>query len=210
MINITYIYLVENCFNDPNKVYIGKTKNPKNRKTEHKIKFGSDIIYTIIDQVNSLDKKIWEPLETYWINQFKSWSFDVVNKNNGGGGPLHRTEESRKKQTQRQLGKKHSQETCNKRSQSMKKVWESRTNVIGPNKGKILSEETKNKMSKSAPKVRPYSCKVVIQYDLDGNFIKEWKSLSEAANNTTVSIGSISQAVNGTLKTSGGFIWKYK
>ena len=33
MINITYIYLVENCYGDPNKVYIGKTKN--SRKTQH-------------------------------------------------------------------------------------------------------------------------------------------------------------------------------
>ena len=27
--NITYIYLVTNCYNDPNKVYIGKTKNTR-------------------------------------------------------------------------------------------------------------------------------------------------------------------------------------
>jgi hypothetical protein len=212
MINITYIYLVENCFNDPNKVYIGKTKNPNSRKSAHKINFGSDIIFNIIDQVNSLDKQVWEPIETYWINQFKAWEFNVQNKNNGGGGPSYRSKELIEKQIQRQLGKKHSQETCNKRSQSMKKVWESKTDVVGYNKGKILSEETKNKMSKSAPKVRPYAYKKVIQYDLNGNVIKEHNSITEAC----LSVGKINRqgditsVCRGKQKSAFGYIWKYK
>ena len=73
--NITYIYLVENCYGDPNKVYIGKTISPKHRYNGHKRKFGKKIIYTIIDQIYSLDRKDWKPLETYWIQQFKAWGF---------------------------------------------------------------------------------------------------------------------------------------
>jgi len=87
----TKIYLVENCYDDPNKVYIGKTKNC--RKNDHKQKYGKQIIYTIIDEINSDNKKDWTPIESYWIEQFKAWGFYVLNQNTGGGGPTYRTKE---------------------------------------------------------------------------------------------------------------------
>jgi hypothetical protein len=95
VIHITYIYLVTNCYNDPNKVYIGKTKN--SRKSGHKRKFGHQIEYSEIDEINSLDRKNWKPIETYWINQFKAWGFDVLNENEGGGGPITHSEEVKQK-----------------------------------------------------------------------------------------------------------------
>jgi hypothetical protein len=85
MINITKIYLVENCYGDSNKVYIGKTKN--NRKSSHKNTFGNQIIYTYIDEIESTNREDWKPLESYWIEQFRQWGFEVMNKNKGGNGP---------------------------------------------------------------------------------------------------------------------------
>jgi hypothetical protein len=93
-VNITYIYLVEI---GNNKVYIGKTKNPKKREKDHKQTYGENIQYTIIDQVSSLSKKEWKPLETMWIWSFISWGFDVINKNEGGAGVDFCTEETKKK-----------------------------------------------------------------------------------------------------------------
>lgn len=110
--NITYIYLVTNCHNDPNKVYIGKTKNT--RKNNHKYTFGNQINYDYIDEVNSLDKQHWKPLESYWIEQFKQWGFQVLNKNNGGGGPSFRTEEIKQKISKANKGRKLSESTKNK------------------------------------------------------------------------------------------------
>lgn len=52
--------------------------------------------------------------------------------------------------------------------------------------------------------------KVVVQYDLDGNFIKEYFSISEAARQNKIFKQSISECCSGKLKTSGGFKWKYK
>ena len=56
---MTYIYLIENIEPGTNKIYIGKTKASckDNRKHRHKWKFGSQILYTYIDQINSLDRK---------------------------------------------------------------------------------------------------------------------------------------------------------
>jgi hypothetical protein len=79
----TKIYLVTNCYNDLNKVYIGKTIN--SRKNPHQRTYGKDIIYTEIDEIYSTHKQDWEPLETYWIQQFIAWGFDVVNKRKIGG-----------------------------------------------------------------------------------------------------------------------------
>ena len=67
---MTYIYLVENCYGDPGKVYVGKTKGNW-RKQSHIRRFGPLSTFTIIDEVNSLNRKDWSPLEIYWIHQFK-------------------------------------------------------------------------------------------------------------------------------------------
>lgn len=49
----------------------------------------------------------------------------------------------------------------------------------------------------------------ILQYTLDGEFIKEWVSLSEASRNIGVSIDLLSQIYCGIRKPDlGGFIWK--
>jgi hypothetical protein len=83
VIEKTKIYLVENCYGDPNKVYIGKTIN--SRKNSHQQTYGKNIIYNELDEIFSSNKKDWEPLETYWIEQFRQWGFEVVNKRKKGG-----------------------------------------------------------------------------------------------------------------------------
>lgn len=50
----------------------------------------------------------------------------------------------------------------------------------------------------------------IIQYDLDGNFIKEWKSQSQAAKTLKIYQGNIWKVLNNKRKIAGGFSWKYK
>lgn len=52
--------------------------------------------------------------------------------------------------------------------------------------------------------------KAVIQYDLDGNMLKEWDSQSAIEKETGIPQGSISNCCRGKIKTSKGFIWKMK
>ncbi len=54
--------------------------------------------------------------------------------------------------------------------------------------------------------IKPHT-KRIGQYDKQGNFIKEFKSITEAQLET--GFKSISQALNGIQKTGGGFIWKF-
>ena len=52
--------------------------------------------------------------------------------------------------------------------------------------------------------------KVVLQYSLDGTFIKEWKSTKDVQRNLGFDNSHISKCCRNIIKTSYGYIWKYK
>jgi len=137
---MTYIYLVEI---GNNQVYVGKTKNPTYRKSDHRKTYGGHITYTIIDQINSLDKKDWTPLEKFWIEQFRQWGFKIVNPNpNGGGGSSEWSEKSKKQQSEK--------------FKNRKATW-----AKGLTKGFQYTEEQKQKMRK--PRVNKWVRPPVIE-----------------------------------------------
>ena len=83
-----------------------------------------------------------------------------------------------------------------------------------PNYGKKPSAETSRKMSEAKKDIyngtgNPNS-KCVLQYDLNGNFIKEWEYISLASKELDICLSSIGQCCKGKLKKAGGFVWKYK
>lgn len=58
-------------------------------------------------------------------------------------------------------------------------------------------------------KVAEKLSKPVLQYTLDGQFVKEWKSIKECGRNGFVS-ANIYKCCNGKRKKHKGFIWRYK
>ena len=89
--------------------------------------------------------------------------------------------------------------------------------------GTTATNETKCKMSKTwldklnspdgdaiRKNISDKNSKVILQYDKDGAFIKEWKSLSHASTELNISVSNISSCSNGKLKTAGGYCWKKK
>ena len=52
--------------------------------------------------------------------------------------------------------------------------------------------------------------KPILQYHKDGNFIKKWDSIKEAANELKLSTSSISKVCKGNRMTCGGYTFKYK
>ena len=52
--------------------------------------------------------------------------------------------------------------------------------------------------------------KIVIQYSVDREFIKEWSYAGEAANSLGINTQNISSCCLGKMKTYKGFIWEYK
>lgn len=56
-----------------------------------------------------------------------------------------------------------------------------------------------------------YMCPV-LQFTLNGEYVKEYPTTVDASKETGVNAGNIWQAINGygRRKTAGGFVWKYK
>jgi hypothetical protein len=213
---MTKIYLVENCYGDPNKVYIGKTRN--SRIGPHKRTYGKNITYTIIDRINSLNHKDWKPLESYWIEQFRQWGFELMNINKKGGqGPGIYSEESKIKM--RKPRKKGTGEKISKRlkenNHSQYYTDDVRKKISKGNKGipKPFTEDHIRNIGLTKRK----NAKRVLMYDLEDNLIKEWECKSQAAEwvkETKKRQGNltsqIKDAILGKQKTAFGYKWKYK
>lgn len=75
-------------------------------------------------------------------------------------------------------------------------------------KKKPHSQEAKDKLSKALKGREVTWGKPVLQYDKEGNFIKEWPSTKAAKRETGCS--SVWEAACEIYKTSGGYIWKFK
>jgi hypothetical protein len=210
------IYLITNCFNDPNKVYIGKTKNC--RKNDHKITYGNQIEYTIIDEINSLNRKYWEPLESYWIEQFRQWGFELMNiRKKGGSGCDFHTDETRNKMKgilkPTSGGKGIPKPTSGGKgipkpgtSEKLKGIPFDEERILKQKIGHLNKDKSFYKSNNWLKNLK----KIVLQYDLNENFIKEWPSIREASNMLKIHESGISQNLNKKQKTAGGFIWKFK
>lgn len=233
----TKIYLVENCYGDPNKVYIGKTIN--SRKNNHQQTYGKCIVYSYIDEVNSVNYKDYKPLETYWINQFRAWGFKVLNDNDGGGGPSKWNDELLNSQ-ENQIRKekiKNNKERANKISKKTKgiplsedhkqKLRVPKPNAKGKNK-KPKTQHEKQRISNSLKGRNNYWLKgktlskdrkniisksnsiPIFQLDLKGNIIKEWESQIIACRILNIKPSSITNCLKKRSKTAGGYKWLYK
>lgn len=53
-------------------------------------------------------------------------------------------------------------------------------------------------------------CYIINQYDLQGNFIREWLGARKIEKELGIKNQGICMCCNGKLKTSGGYIWRYK
>ncbi|KKM02512.1 hypothetical protein LCGC14_1783660 [marine sediment metagenome] len=52
--------------------------------------------------------------------------------------------------------------------------------------------------------------KPVLQYDLEGNFIKEWSSILEASKSLNIDNSNIGKVRMGKINSAGGYIWRIK
>lgn len=52
-------------------------------------------------------------------------------------------------------------------------------------------------------------CKKIYQYDIQGNFIKEWCSMQEAARQTKIHVSTIMACAQGKVRHAGKYIWQY-
>jgi group I intron endonuclease len=186
---ITGIYKITN----PNgKVYIGKSKNVLARYYKYsKLNCKKQgVIYNSLkkygpknhkfDIIEECDILVLLEREIYYKEEFikkYTWNMALFCHLEDGNSGPH---------TQ-------SEDSNVKRSRSLKEYW---SNNPHPLLGIIRSSDFSEK-----------HCKPILQYDLDGNFIKEWVSQLEVYKILKVDINNCLKKRN---KTSGRYQWRYK
>lgn len=70
-----------------------------------------------------------------------------------------------------------------------------------------LAKNTKKQRETAREYCKNNKTKIIVQLDLNFNFIKEWKSAKEVEEVLGISRKNISQCVTGRNKSAGGYIW---
>ena len=242
----TFIYTLS-TEEEPNNIrYIGKTNNPKDRLKRHtqscyliegtykanwlksELNKGRTPILTVIDEVPLEEWQMWEK---YWIEQFKSWGFNLTNGTKGGDGCDW-------------SGKKHSEHTINKLREISNKKQVCMFNLNGDllNTFESIKEASRitsihKKHISSCCNNKPHYNTVsgyvfkfkgdsfilkeailnripVVQKDKEGNVIANFISISEASKKTGLSESHIGAGIKGfyhkgcKVRSVGGYIFE--
>jgi hypothetical protein len=176
--------------NNNNKYYEGSGKI----LTRYKKKYGTKkyrerfkLIKIEFCSLELLDEK-----EIYWIKYYNTYN-DGLNLTEGGSVNISKNNIKGKSFPQK-----------NKKLKGQKKSIETKRLISESMKGKPVSNLCLEKSKKA--RMKP-----VLQYDLEGNFIKEW----ECGKKACISLGfnnvdGISACCIGKQKTAFGFVWKFK
>lgn len=172
--------------------YIGKTINQlhkrlsghwrdkrKNYKTHWINSLKEQGLKPTIKLIEICEESNWEDRERYWIAFYRSINDRLTNWLEGGNGLPK--------------GYKHSKETIEKIREAGKK----------PNKGHFKKGETQYPEKSEKCKKR------ILQYSLQGNFIKLWIGIVDVEKCTGINKNSITGCLKGRLNTAGGFQWRY-
>jgi len=101
---------------------------------------------------------------------------------------------------------------------SKPKSEETKLKMKGPRQKQsqeTIQKRTKSLTGKSKPegfikKLSEFNKKPILQYDLQGNFIREWEGIVDAAKQLKLNKTGISNNLIGVAKSCSKFIWKYK
>lgn len=183
-----------------------KDYNPfKTRIIRKEIKEGRNIEYEFIPRNNIDDAKL---LETQLIAKYGRRGLDdngiLTNRTNGGDGGD--TWAGRRKELSEKMKKTWANPEL--RESAGRKVKETR--LKNGTWAQPLTDEQKEKRLPRLREQAKKQRKIVYQFDVEGNFVKQWASGSQAAKHLGIkSPGSIASAALGYQKTAGGFRWSY-
>lgn len=167
----------------------------------------------------------WIESEQYWIEQFKHWGFNLLNVTKGGEGFGHKhSEESKRKMSliQKGLSKNFSEKTLDEKRKLFKSDANPMKNplykqkVINIRKGNnswvtdSMKENLKIRIQESVKNNTQSGNKAILQYDLEGNFIKEWISITQASKELGFCDRVLIDVCKGRKISACGFVWRYK
>lgn len=214
------IYKIENLTN--NKIYIGQSINIEERFKRHMKandeflihkafkKYGiENFSFVIIEEclAKDLDKK-----EQYWIEQYNSLAPNGYNMITGGsnGAGLAKGKAVMQYSLNGDYIKTYDSahqaaDALNLDFGNICACCRGDRNQTGDFQWKYVDSDKNIKVSNARHSNTP-----ILQYDLNGNFIKEYATLKEAAEAVGCSKALICKVCKGQGKTAKNFKWKYK
>tara|TARA_R110002126_G_scaffold47605_3_gene133347 strand:+ start:2964 stop:3617 length:654 start_codon:yes stop_codon:yes gene_type:complete len=197
------------------KIYVGSSINIKNRWRQHKFtlrknthankhlqsawnKHGEENFeFTLVEECEDLDSK-----ELYWIDVYqandraKGYNKRLDGTTNRG---IKRTPDQVEAMRLRALGKTQSNETIEKRKETMRLNKEAGfQRIIG---WKLTEDQLIARKEKGRTKV--------FQYTLEGELVAEYSAINKAAEATGYNSPGISNCARGFRKTYKGYKWCY-
>lgn len=172
-------------------------------------------IGTVMEILDEVVEEEWKYWEKYWINQIRSWGFSLVNHTCGGEGSTSGNITSFKKGqkpwnygTAKIKVKNGFNPVCLVTAFKKGAIpWnKNKTGYYTSKKGTSVPHNVKIKISNTLKGRDSLKKKIVKQYDMNMNLIREFSSILEAKQIT--SIKGVGNVVTGRAKTAGGFIWQ--
>lgn len=204
-------------------LYMGSGKIWKRHLKKHNL-IAKDIDTEIIFETNKLDDLIKIGIELsikYNIVESKQWA--NLRIENGDGGDTSKYIDYSKKSFKDSNRSKHLNTFKNKEEEiKIRLERSSKIDYMNPERLKKIKENTdwkswgeaiKNRntdYSKFLSKVHNKNKKEILQFDLDGKLIDEFKSSIDASNELKIGVGGIRHCLTGRNKTAHGYVWKYK
>lgn len=218
--------------------YVGKSNNPKKRLKEHisesktkktkkerwinkLLKLGIEPTLEILKEINVGESLIWEP---FFIKKFKQEGNILVNDDENGLGTAGGKGKKILKKIQEQSKIKVNQYDTNGNFIQSFESFRDAGKSLNINHGNISrccsgiykhtggyifkkENDKENINSLKHINARP---KIVIEFDLNGNKINEYKSISEASKQTKIDSGNISKVCNNKLSKIKNRKFKFK
>lgn len=216
------------------KIYIGSSLRLNHRWTEHRCEleenehgnrylqraFNSDPNAFVLELIEELPRGVSrEQLlarEQFWMDFYRShnpaFGYNISPKAESCQG-IKRTPEQRAHLSKIMTGRPVSQKTRLKLSKAnggkirkphSPQTIEKMRRAVRP----VSTTEAKAKMSASH-RANPSWQTPVLQFDLNGNFIRRWEQIEHAKQHIAGLHDNVSSACAGRQKTAGGFIWRY-
>lgn len=205
-----YIYLIKNDINEYK--YVGLTTRTVEERWKEHLRHSSEVIgrailkygkehFTVITLEECPDEKLDER-EQYWISYYDSYN-NGYNCTEGGRRSGENIEVPSKYKIIKELwdeglGQKNIKERTGFNIETVHNY------LI---KYGVTKEEIRARANEG---IRKSKERPIIQYSLDGTFIKEWESATKAAEVLGTSRKNIQGVCAGKRKTANNFIWRYK
>ena len=174
-----------------------KYKTHKSRWIRSILLQDKEVIMEEVDRISYTSN--WEWLESFWISQFKTWGFNLLNMTDGGEGNQNQ---------------QFSEECIQKRNNKLKGLRRTKEQCERISKSKIGIPITKEHRINTRKSIIRLQGKLVNQYTLDGVFIRGFECVIDAA----ISLGNRNRQANihkccsnkyPKYKTCYGYTWKY-